>query len=75
MEGRAPTTGWIKGQIVVDPYEIPLNPDAPSGAYRIEVGMYNAQDMTRLQMVDAEGRALPGDRYLLPEEVTLERSE
>jgi len=72
MEGRAPTTGWIAGQIVVDEYEVPLAEGAPPGVYRIEVGMYNAHDMTRLQMVDAEGRPLPGDRFLLPEEVYLE---
>ena len=72
MEGRAPTTGWIAGQIVVDEYEVPLDADAPAGTFRIEVGMYDAREMTRLQMVDGEGRALPGDRYLLPEEVRLE---
>jgi hypothetical protein len=75
VEGRAPTTGWIAGQIVVDAYEIALNPDAPAGTYRIEVGMYDAQDMARLQMVDGQGMALPGDRYLLPEEVRLERGD
>jgi len=71
MEGRAPTTGWIAGQIVVDEYEVPLAEGAPPGVYRIEVGMYDPHDMTRLQMVDAEGRPLPGDRFLLPEEVDL----
>jgi hypothetical protein len=73
--GAAPTTGWIAGQIVVDAYEVPLARDAPGGTYRIEVGMYNAQDMTRLQMVDGQGKPLPGDRFLLPEEARLEPVE
>jgi hypothetical protein len=73
--GAAPTTGWIAGQIVADVYEVPLAPDAPGGVYRIEVGMYNARDMVRLQMVDGEGKPLPGDRYVLPEEARLEPAE
>lgn len=72
MGGLAPTTGWIVGQIVVDAYEISLDQGAPAGTYRIEVGMYNPQDMTRLQMADGQGKPLPGDRFLLPEEVPLE---
>jgi 4-amino-4-deoxy-L-arabinose transferase-like glycosyltransferase len=72
MEGHAPTTGWIGDQIVVDAYEVPLNQDAAAGTYQIEVGMYNPKDMPRLSMVDAQGLPLPGDRYLLLEEVSLE---
>ena len=58
---------------MVDAYEVALEQDAPAGTYRIEVGMYDPRDMTRLPMIDAQGRPLPGDRFLLPEEVHLER--
>jgi hypothetical protein len=70
----APTTGWVPGQIVVDAYEVPLDLDAPPGTYRIEVGMYDPREMARLPIVDEEGEPLASDRYLLPEEVILERA-
>jgi hypothetical protein len=67
--GRAPTSGWVEGQVVVDEYAVPLDVDAPPGIYRIEVGMYNARDLVRLPVTDASGARLPGDRYLLAQEV------
>jgi hypothetical protein len=73
--GRAPTSGWVKGQIVVDEYEVSLAEDAPPGAYHIELGMYNAKDMVRLPVTDAEGNPMPEDRVLLGEEVRVESAD
>jgi len=69
MGGRALTSGWVKGQVIVDAYEVPLDADAPTGAYRIEVGMYDARDMARLPAVDIAGVPLPDDRVLLDVEI------
>ena len=70
--GRAPTSGWVEGQIVIDRHAIPLDEDASPGTYRIEVGMYNAKNMVRLPIVDASGGRLPEDRVLLGQEVRVE---
>ncbi len=70
--GRAPTSGWVEGQIVVDEYEVSLSEEAPPGTYRVEVGMYNARDMVRLPVTDAGGNRMPEDRVLLDEEVRVE---
>jgi 4-amino-4-deoxy-L-arabinose transferase-like glycosyltransferase len=62
--GEAPTTSWVHGEVIADPYEIPLDPEAPPGEYTVEIGMYNATTMDRLPAYDAQG-AIQGDRILL----------
>jgi hypothetical protein len=71
LSGRAPTSGWVPGQIVVDTYAIPMSALAVPGPYRIEVGMYDPQDITRLPIVNADGERLADDRVLLPTEITV----
>ncbi len=63
-DGQLPTTGWITGEYVTDRYEIPIATDAPSGFYRIAVGMYQEGNNARLPAFGAEGIPL-GDRILL----------
>jgi hypothetical protein len=58
VEGTYPTSQWPPGREVVDPYEVRLEPDAPPGAYRVEVGWYRLETMQRLQIVGAEGEPL-----------------
>ncbi len=65
---QAPTTTWIPGETIVDPYAIPVDADAPPGQYQLEVGMYDPLDGTRLP-VTIDG-VPAGDRILL--EVTVE---
>jgi 4-amino-4-deoxy-L-arabinose transferase-like glycosyltransferase len=60
----APTTSWIPGEIVTDPYQIPVGSGAPEGQCVVETGMYNASTMERLSVHDAQG-AFQGDRILL----------
>ena len=64
-DGNYPTTGWLPGEVIVDEYEIPVKSDAPSGEYRIEIGMYDLETMDRLPALDGEGKRLPKDRVLL----------
>lgn len=71
--GARPTTGWVEGEIIIDEYEIPISPDAPTGTYQIEIGLYDARTIVRLPAVDAGGAPLPNDRVLLPHELQIER--
>lgn len=70
-QGRYPTTGWLEGEVIVDEYEIAVQPDAPPGEYILEIGMYDALTLQRLPVFDQSGERLPEDRILL-EEVIIE---
>ncbi len=64
-EGNWPTTFWLPGDYVEDHYVLTIPPDAPSGPYRLSVGMYDATTGERLPAVQ-EGQRLPEDRLFLP---------
>jgi len=66
--GTLPTTGWVKGEIVADEYDLTVRPDTPPGEYLIEVGMYDAQTSHRLPVL---GSPEPEDRILLNEVVVV----
>lgn len=68
--GALPTTGWIAGEVVIDAYEIVVDPDAPAGAYRLEVGMYDAATDQRLPVSDEAGAVL-GDHVVLESPVAV----
>ena len=68
--GTAPTTRWFPGQVIADPYEVPLSIDAPPGRLELHVGMYDLLNMARLPARDEHGTFI-GDRVVLTEiEVT-----
>jgi 4-amino-4-deoxy-L-arabinose transferase-like glycosyltransferase len=46
--GGMPTTSWATGQIISDGYPVTIPADTPPGAYRLVVGLYDAQDGTHL---------------------------
>jgi hypothetical protein len=62
--GKRPTTGWVKGEVIVDKYELAVEPDAPGGDYILEVGMYEESTGQRLRVLNDERKAV-GDRILL----------
>jgi hypothetical protein len=64
--GHAPTTRWVPGQVVADPYRIPVSADAPPGPLELRVGMYDLQTMARLPVYDKNG-TLTGDSIALKE--------
>jgi hypothetical protein len=64
LRGEAPTTSWIPGEVIADPYEIAVAAGAPPGDYVIEIGMYDAITGRRLP-VFADGQLLAGDRLML----------
>lgn len=52
--GQFPTTGWVPQEYVVDPYQIPIPADALAGeeAYRLRIGLYNANTFERLPVIE-----------------------
>lgn len=54
--GQRPTTGWTSGEEVADKYGLALPSSIPPGDYRLEVGLYNLQDGSRLPLATGENR-------------------
>jgi 4-amino-4-deoxy-L-arabinose transferase-like glycosyltransferase len=48
VQGTAPTSGWLPGEIVEDHYQVPMAKDAPPWKYDIFVGMYDTLTGQRL---------------------------
>ncbi|MDY7040732.1 MAG: glycosyltransferase family 39 protein [Chloroflexota bacterium] len=55
VEGGYPTTQWLVGVPVRDRHRLVVDPQAPPGQYRIEVGMYQLPDVERLVVETADG--------------------
>ena len=67
MASQRPTDGWVAGEVIVDPYEMPVDADAPPGPHRVEVGMYDPASGQRLPVARADGEPIPERRVLLDE--------
>jgi hypothetical protein len=50
-DSECPTDTWQLGEIIVDRYELALNPDAPSGPYHLAVGLYLLETGDRAAVV------------------------
>ncbi len=48
LAGRAPTSTWLRGEFLSDPYRLRLPTDLPPGSYRVIAGMYDASSGQRL---------------------------
>jgi 4-amino-4-deoxy-L-arabinose transferase-like glycosyltransferase len=60
-----PTTRWDQGEIIVDRHTFTMPADAPSGAYRIETGLYTPErGDARLRVLDAAGQPT-GDSVII----------
>jgi len=66
VDGFYPTGGWTVGEIVRDQYDLTISPEAPSGLYRIAVGMYRTETGERL-IVAQDGILPPDDKIVLDE--------
>jgi hypothetical protein len=64
QKGGFPTTRWVPGQVIADPYQIPVSADAPAGSLQLKSGMYDALSMVRLAVRDENGRVI-GDHVVL----------
>jgi hypothetical protein len=63
--GRYPTTAWAANDRVVDRYRLQLPEGAPSGQYRLLVGMYNPATGQRLTAAGEDGQSLPDNAISL----------
>lgn len=52
---RNPTGQWFAGDVIADPYTIPIAPDAAPGTYTLISGMYNPATGERLEMRAPDG--------------------
>lgn len=66
---RNPTGQWFAGDIIADPYTIPIAPDAAPGAYTLISGMYNPATGARLEMQTAGGDAIGAEAALATIEI------
>ena len=68
VSGARPTTGWVPGEVIRDEVQLVVDPQAPSGDYVIEVGLYDAGDpaLPRLSVLDEASQPID-DRVLLAE--------
>ena len=60
-----PTTGWFPGEFIRDQYQLTVDPAAPPGEYRLELGWYEPMTGQRVTILDAEGSPM-GDHIRLP---------
>ena len=72
--GMMPTTTWPPGVIIADHYSIQASPDAPSGLYRLEVGLYGLVNGVRLPVLDASDQPT-GDSVTLAHVEVLVKTE
>ena len=56
QQGFYPTPYWQPGEQIIDNYTLPLAPDLPPGTYEIVLGFYEAENGTRLQILDEAGQ-------------------
>lgn len=70
VENGYPTSQWLEGQIVVDRHRLTVDDQAPEGEYRVEMGLYTAEDGRRLDVAAKDGHAL-GDHILLETSVVI----
>lgn len=71
QRGNAPTTRWMPGQVIADPYQIPVSADAPPGPLELRVGMYDRLSMGRLPVRDEQGE--PGGDYVVVTQVEVSK--
>lgn len=63
QNGQAPTLLWVPGQSIADEISLTIPEGAAPGDYRVEVGMYRAEDLARCLTLNEAGE--PVERLLL----------
>jgi hypothetical protein len=58
VQGTLPTSQWLPGQRIADPFIVALSAEAPSGLYQVGVVVYRLATQTRLPLVDESGQAM-----------------
>ncbi|MGD1997117.1 MAG: glycosyltransferase family 39 protein [Anaerolineae bacterium] len=55
LEGDYPTAMWVTGEAITDPHRLALPTGIHPGQYRLVIGMYDLETMTRLERLDGAG--------------------
>jgi hypothetical protein len=66
-DGTHPTSSWVPGELVRDPYELTIPDDALPGTYWLKVGMYSLATMRRLPVLDPGQAKVLQDSILVKE--------
>jgi hypothetical protein len=61
-DGKAPTAGWVVGEIVDDDYAITLPGGLAPGDYPLEVGVYDPRSGERLRLANGDNRLVLATR-------------
>jgi len=56
QDGKAPTPGWVVGEVVDDEYAITLPGDLAIGDYPVEIGVYDPRSGDRLKLANGDNR-------------------
>ena len=64
QQGANPTSAWVQDEVIADPVVLQIAPDAKSGAYQLQIGLYDASG-TRLAVHDSSGLPLPDAQLIL----------
>ncbi len=70
LNGARPTNGWVANEFIVDPYTLTIPTTVTPGNYQIEIGWYDAQDFSRLSVLDPNG-VPTSDHIILPSRVDI----
>jgi hypothetical protein len=54
--GVYPTTSWVKGEYLIDEYDIAFSTDSDDNNLQIEIGLYDARTGERLPVFDDGGQ-------------------
>ncbi len=65
-----PTSLWVAGEVVAEQVSLDVQ-EVPPGRYRIALGWYDPETLTRLPALSENGAPLPGDRYILDEVIPI----
>jgi hypothetical protein len=64
VEGTRLTSSWLPGEVIADPYSVPLPADAPPGAYTVHIGLYLLDTLERLPVLNADSQPID-DKVIL----------
>jgi hypothetical protein len=67
--GKQPTTGWLPGEVVEQPIELPLPAGITPGRYTLRLGMYLPPTGPRLPLLNNEGQSISEWVEVMPIEV------
>jgi len=65
QQGFYATPYWEAGEQIIDVYSISIGPDVPPGSYTLLLGLYEAGNGSRLQILDEDGQ-FKSDHFRIP---------